>query len=173
MTVTSRRLRPLFAGAVLAVSTLAVVGCSAQSGSSSVDDATASASAASPTAAAAKALPDAVPLVGNAELVEAVKPFSGDKATGWTAVALTPSGTTLTTTATEVNQSLAQVGWVSKVTGTETEGFVIAGTRTSGATQQWLNVNVTTPVPGSGPAVTYRYASGPNPTRSASATVTR
>ena len=46
----------------------------------------------------------------------------------------------------------------TKIIGSEKDGFVIAANRKVGAQTAWLNVNVTIPVPGSGPAVTYRYA---------------
>lgn len=172
MIVTTTRSRGTLTAVLLLATTLSAAACSAQTGLSTPEE-TGTASAIAPTADAPKTLPDSVPLASGAELVEAVKSFSADSATGWTAVTLTPAATTLTATATEINQSLAQLGWASKVTGTEASGFVIAGTRDSGTQQQWLNINVTTPVPGSGPAVTYRYASGQNPTSSPSATVTR
>lgn len=105
-------------------------------------------------------LPDSVPLPTDAQLAEASKSFSSDRARGWTAVALTPNGSGLSGVAGQLTQSLQTAGWATKVTGGEKDGFVIASTRKVGAESAWLNINVTTPVPGSGPAVTYRYAVG-------------
>ncbi len=167
---------------VIALSTLcvmAVAACSAQT-SPSVDGSLApwtpsapAAASTAPAAGSAKALPNAVPLPSGADLVEATKPLSSGGATGWTAVAVTPVGTSLTPVASQLNQSLTQSGWASKLTGTEADGFVLAAGRTYGAQQQWLNINVTTPVPGSGPAITYRFATALSPTKSPSAGASR
>lgn len=116
----------------------------------------------------ATALPDGVPVTAGAQLVEGVKPIDSSGAKGWSAVTLTPSGTSATATTTQVNQGLQSAGWATKIVGSEKDGFVIAGNRKVGAATAWLNVNVTIPVPGSGPAVTYRYAIGPEPVASAS-----
>ena len=60
--------------------------------------------------------------------------------------------------------------------------IVLLGTATAGAQttedlkrmdlEELLNINVTTVVPGSGPAVTYRFATAQAPTRSSSPGVT-
>lgn len=157
--------------ALCALSLVAVAACSAQTSPST--DGSATASTAPAADGSAKALPDAVPLPSGAELAEATKPFSSARATGWTAVAVTPSGTSSVTVASQLNQSLAQSGWVPKLTGTEADGFVIAATRNAGSQQQWLNINVTTPVPGSGPAITYRFATVLSPTKTPSAGASR
>ncbi len=155
---------------VIALCVMAVAGCSVQT-SPSVDGSAAASTA--PAAGFAKALPNAVPLPSGAELVEATKPLSSGGATGWTAVAVTPAGTSLTPVASQLNQSLTQSGWMSKLTGTEADGFVIAAARNAGAQQQWLNINLTTPVPGSGPAITYRFATVLSPIKSPSAGASR
>lgn len=109
-------------------------------------------------------LPDSIPLPTDAQLAEASKNFSSAHANGWTAVAVTPSGTGLSSIAGQLTQSLQTAGWATKVTGSDQDGYVIAGTRKVGGGPTWLNINVTTPIPGSGPAVTYRYAVGQVPT---------
>lgn len=113
-------------------------------------------------------LPDSIPLPTDAQLAEASKSFTSAHANGWTAVALTPSGSGLSSTAGQLTQSLQTGGWATKVTGNDQDGYVIAGTRKVGGGSAWLNINVTTPVPGSGPAVTYRYAVGQVPTSTSS-----
>lgn len=145
--------------------------CATQ-GSTSGDDASASAATSAAAAPVTKTLSDGVPLAAGAELVEAAKPVSNDRASGWSAVSLAPATATLTAIVTELGTSLTQAGWVNKATGTEGEGFAISATKTVGAKQQWLNINVTTVVPGSGPAVTYRFATAQAPTRSSSPGVT-
>ncbi len=116
----------------------------------------------------ATALPDAVPVTPGAQLVDSVKTVDSPGAKGWTAVTLTPSGTGATATTTQVNKALQAGGWGTKILGSEKDGFVIAANRKVGAQTAWLNVNVTIPVPGSGPAVTYRYAIGQDPLASVS-----
>ena len=151
---------------VLAGVGVAAVGCSAQSAPSPTASA-ASAPTSAPSTQVVNALPDSIPLPPGAELAEGTKSFVSERAQGWTAVALTPTGTGLGSTATQLNQSLQRAGWTAKLSGTERDGYVLSCTRMIGAQSAWLNVNVTTPVPGSGPAVTYRYAVGLAPSASA------
>jgi hypothetical protein len=138
---------------------LALTGCVAASESVPSDEVTASTSESSTQrpGAGTRSLPDSVPLVANAELAEQAKTFSDGAARGWSAVALTPPGTNATTVAGEVNAAIKQAGWVTAVTGSASEGLVISATRVVGAKREWLNINVTTDLPASGPAVTYRY----------------
>lgn len=154
---------------LLAVSLLAV-GCGVQSGTAPTDqqDAVAPTAPVAPSVRPVSALPDSVPLPPKAELAEETKSFSGEGARGWTAVVLTPAGTPLTATASQLTSDVQRAGWTATLSGTERDGYVIASTKAIGAQSAWLNINVTTPVPGSGPAVTYRYAIGQVPTVSAS-----
>lgn len=161
--MSARAASVLVAGVGLA---LVLAGCSTQAS----PDATITSTSAEASIATAPAttLPDAVPLTAGAQLVDSVKPIDSPGAKGWTAVTLTPSGTSATATTNQVNQSLQTAGWATKIIGSEKDGFVIAANRKVGAATAWLNVNVTIPVPGSGPAVTYRYATGQQPTASVS-----
>lgn len=142
-----------------AVLSFVVAGCATSSQQDPGDAATASASATESQrpGAGTRTLPDAVPVVANAELAEQVKTFTDGETRGWSAVALTPTGTNATTVAAEINSTIKTAGWVTSVTGTDAEGLVVSATRTSGAQREWLNINVTTALPASGPAVTYRY----------------
>ena len=116
----------------------------------------------------ATALPDGVPVTAGAQLVEGFRPRGGAGAVGGGAGTVPSSGPSATATTARVNRGLEAAGGATKIVGSEKDGFVIAGNRKVGAATAWLNVNVTIPVPGSGPAVTYRYAIGPEPVASAS-----
>lgn len=164
---------PAFVGMGIVIMLMAVSACSTQSAPESGSLASAEGQPTTNSAAIPKSLPDSVPLATGAELVEATKSFSSDRVTGWTAVSVTAAGSPLNTVAAQLNQTITNAGWTAKLSGTETEGYVIGATRTVGSQQQWLNVNVTTPVPGSGPAVTYRFASSSASTKTPSPGVAR
>lgn len=108
----------------------------------------------------ATALPDGVPLVAGAELAADPKQNSSGQVSGWSAVALAPAEKSTKAVASELAGLLTSAGW--SVTSKNSGGSVIIDARRSSGTQtQWLAATVTAPVPQGGPAISYRFATGP------------
>lgn len=109
--------------------------------------------------AAPATLPDGIPLPPNASLAKATAPISNaGKVRGWTAVALTPTGVNVAETVSRLRELLTGAGWEVSVKGSESTGVGIAAKSPAVSPIRWLNLSVTPPLPGSGPAVTYRFA---------------
>ena len=108
-------------------------------------------------------LPDGVPMLPGFQLAAPSIPMANAQATGWTAVATTPTGTSSTETATQVAAELRSRGWLARVTSAGQDTFGIAAEKELGVKNQWLNITVTGVLPTSGPAVTYRYVVGLEP----------
>lgn len=148
--------------AALAVLTLSACGSDTNTTADSANDPTASAAATS--AAASNGLPDQVPMPDDAKLADTVSPIpSGGNANGWTAVAITTTGTDQTATADALRKRLDAAGWTTKLVGGANNGLGIAARTPAKAPVKWLNISVTSPLPDSGPAVTYRYVTLPAP----------
>lgn len=110
--------------------------------------------------ATATALPDGVPIVAGAELAADPKQNSSGQVSGWSAVALAPAEKPTKSVATELAGMLTNAGW--RVTSRNSgDSVIIDAQRISGTQNQWLAITVTAPVPQGGPAISYRFATGP------------
>ncbi|MEI8083409.1 MAG: hypothetical protein WCI74_16345 [Actinomycetes bacterium] len=152
------------AGAVLlaSITATALVGCSGTS--QQAEDTTA------PSASAtALSLPDGIPLPDSGQLAAPVRTAATTGAvSGWSAVALTPPQTDSQAVTASLQSSLQAAGWTVSKTGTPDRGLALLAHSPATNPVRWLNISVTTAIPSSGPAVTYRYAqrSVPLPTPS-------
>lgn len=114
------------------------------------------------TSDAAVGLPDEVPLLRGMRVVGPVEPITGSTASGWTAVAVIENREAdPSVTNADLATALSRSGWSTQSGGSIADGLLITGTRRNGSSTAWLNINVSAPLPGSGPVVTYRYATGP------------
>lgn len=160
--MTTRRSAALAALVGAAVLLVSACGLNSSASSDPANDPTASPAATS--ASPNEALPDGVPMPDGAKLADAVSPIPGaGSATGWTAVAVTTTGTAQAATADALRKQLDDAGWTTKVVTEADNGVGIAARTPAKAPVKWLNISVTGPLPDSGPAVTYRYVTVPTP----------
>ncbi|MGV1037914.1 MAG: hypothetical protein ACOYD0_12950, partial [Candidatus Nanopelagicales bacterium] len=165
--LTGRRLtgrRSAILGVVAGVAVLTMSACGSDSGASSDSAKDPTTSPAATSASASEALPDQVPMPNDAKLADTVSPIpNAGSATGWTAVAITTTGTDQAATAAALRKQLDTAGWTTKVASESNNGLGIAARMPAKAPVKWLNISVTGPLPDSGPAVTYRYVTVPRP----------
>lgn len=87
---------------------------------------------------------------------------------GWTAVATTGPEATGPALEVTMRDQLRNAGWQVGQKKSEGSAVTLRATRT-GVESEWLNISITEPLPGAGPALTFRYAAGPDPVASVSA----
>lgn len=107
----------------------------------------------------ANGLPDAIQLPADATLVEPAKPIDAPAGIhGWTAVATTSDKSSGSELVSSIRAVLLTNGWEVSNKVARDSAVTLQASRAQ-PTRAWLNITVTEPLPGAGPALTYRYAS--------------
>lgn len=140
-------------GGLVGLSLLAVLGLTS-CGTDTVRTETATPTVTAPT------LPDGIPLPTGGSVVSGPDTSKQSGARGWSAVALARPEADVALISSTLGQALRAQGWVERVSPSSEAGVSITVTRTDGKKSSWLDVNVTSPLPGGGSAVTYRFATG-------------